>query len=271
MTDDKMQTDELINKTVQELQRALSENETPIETEIPKEEKVDYREAVNKTENDYSVPSGSLPVSLSIEAENSLLIRVANIGDRLPIKATRIFSAGTDVPDALAVRLYAGERLFAQDNHLVAELKLDGIKKLPYGRPIVSVVIDIDHDLNINIDATDEGSLVNAKVCVGSDWVPPADEIINMVKDASANAAADAERASKVRKLHAARESLCKAELNYKNVKNQLSGDKVVKYGKYMRELKSKLKKIKSCDMTDVVEKSLTDAVNKLNAIVSPE
>lgn len=259
MNDEKNRTEELIDQTVMELKKALQE------------ESLDSKEKIDSTQNNVHAIPGGLPMSLSIETEGSLLTRVANIGDALPIKLIKVFSTGTDIPEALAVRLYAGERLFAKDNILVAELTLSEIRKLSGGRPIITVVINIDHDMNISIEVTDEGSLKTASKSVSRQWIPPQDEILRMIREANDNAAADAAKALKIRRVQMARESLCKAELNYKTIKNTLNPEKKSKCREYIRELKTKLKKIKSYDINDVAEKSLTDAVNKLNAIFSDE
>ncbi len=290
MNDDKLQTDELLDQTVLELKRALEEENVvwednkvtepdmsieletlPKQAVSPEPENVDYGEIKSKLDEAYTAPGGGLPMSLSIETEGSLLTRIANIGDALPIKAIKVFSTGTDIPEALAIRLYAGERMLAENNVFVTELTLEGIRKLSYGRPIITVVINVDHDMHINIEVTDEGSLQTVSKSVSRQWIPPQDEIVKMVREANDNAAADAAKALKIRKIQMARESLCKAELDYGKVKKKLNPEKIFKYRKYMKELKLKLKKIKSYDMSDVAEKSLANAVNKLNAIVSPE
>lgn len=258
MSGDTIKIDELIKKTARE----NNDFESKIAAAFAEADKANEADNAN---------IGTLPVSLSIETENSMLIRVANIGDRLPIKATKVFSTGNDIPDALAVRLYAGERPFAKDNRLIAELMLDGIKGLSYGRPVISIVVDIDLDRNIVIEATDEGSLTSASADIGNEWVPSADEIVNMVKDAKSNATPDSIRISKARKLHVAKESLCKAENEYKSAKKKLAGEDILKYRKYMKELRARLKKVRPENMTDDIEKSIMDAAKKLNELVYPD
>lgn len=209
--------------------------------------------------------SGRLPLSVSIETECGLVTKVAEIGDVLPVKKVIVFSMGSDIADAAAIRFYAGERPFAKDSVLIGECMLDGIKKLPYGRPVITLNIEIETFGSINIEITDEGSLKNIQYIIPAEWVPTADDIVNIVKDAQDNLAADSEKQNKYRMFQHARESLCRSEAEYNSLKKKLSMSQSVAYKRKINRLKSRLKKVNPDEMTELMEKAIIDAVNALN------
>lgn len=213
---------------------------------------------------------GKLPLSLSVETECGLAVKIAEIGEPLPIRSAKVFSTGPDVPETAAVRLYAGERPFVKDNIFLAELKISGISDLKlYGRPVISFVINIDTDCKIDIDVTDEGSLNSTGMIISGDWVPPSDEILRLVKEANDNLGPDNERKSKVTALQNARESLNSLEIKYKNLRKRLPAEKAIPLKRRLNSLKARLKKLKAEDMTEVVEESVSSLVSEMNDILS--
>ncbi|HIV17259.1 MAG TPA: Hsp70 family protein, partial [Candidatus Alectryocaccobium stercorigallinarum] len=209
----------------------------------------------------YTVMPGRLPLSLSVESACGLAVKIAEIGDSLPIKRVKVFSTGMDIPDAVGIRLYAGERPFAADNMFLTELKVDGIKKLPYGRPVISLIVDVDMDCNINVSVTDEGSLNSDSAVISREWVPSSDKIFQMVRTAQENQKSDGIRQNKEKLLQMAKESLCRCEFKYRAIKKKLSADKAISYRRRINNLRSKLKKVKANEMTELEEKSIIASI----------
>ena len=219
----------------------------------------------------YTVMPGRLPLSLSVESACGLAVKIAEIGDSLPIKRVKVFSTGMDIPDAVGIRLYAGERPFAADNMFLTELKVDGIKKLPYGRPVISLIVDVDMDCNINVSVTDEGSLNSDSVVISREWVPSSDKIFQMVRAAQENQKSDGVRQNKEKLLQMAKESLCRCEFKYRAIKKKLPADKAISYRRRINNLRSKLKKVKANEMTELEEKSIIASINELNITIEAE
>lgn len=213
----------------------------------------------------YNNPSGRLPLSVSIETECGLVTKVAEIGDVLPIKKVIVFSTGSDVPDAVGIKFYAGERPFAKDNVLIGECTLEGIKKLPYGRPVITLNIEIETFGSINVDITDEGSLKNVQYTIPAEWAPASEDIVRIVKEAQENIETDSEKQNRYRMLQHAKESLCRAEAEYNSLKKTLPVSQGVVYKRKINRLKSRLKKVNPDEMTELMEKAIIDAVNALN------
>jgi hypothetical protein len=219
----------------------------------------------------YTVMPGRLPLSLSVESACGLAVKIAEIGDSLPIKRVKVFSTGMDIPDAVGIRLYAGERPFAADNMFLTELKVDGIKKLPYGRPVISLIVDVDMDCNINVSVTDEGSLNSDSAVISREWVPSSGKIFQMVRAAQENQKSDGVRQNKEKLLQMAKESLCRCEFKYRAIKKKLSADKAISYRRRINNLRSKLKKVKANEMTELEEKSIIASINELNITIEAE
>jgi molecular chaperone DnaK len=215
--------------------------------------------------------SRKLPLSVSIETQCGLALKIAEIGDPLPVKTAKVFSTGINIPDAVAIRLYAGERAFSADNMLIGEFKINDIKKLPDWRPVISLIIFIDKDCNISIKATDEGSLNSVEAEISGEWVPPQEEIIRMVREAQENSGKDFAEQNKVKLMQMAQESLCRSELRFKAIRKKLPFDKAVAYQQKLYKLKSRLKKIKTEDMTELLEKAISASIHELNLTIGAE
>lgn len=253
---------EINNASAQEIEKA------PDAAKFKEEIKTDEIIQSPADKAEYKLQRGKLPLSISVETQCGLSEKLAEIGDSLPLKKAYVFSTGSDIPETVALRLYAGERPFASDNLLISEVKLDGIEKLLDGRPVISLVLGIDMDCNISIEATDEGSLNNATAEIDSSWVPASDEVLRIVKEAQSNFNEDSVKQNKVTIVQIARESLCKFELKYKKIRKGLPADKAASYGKKLKSLKSKLKKIDPLEMSELTEKSIIASINELNVTI---
>ncbi len=213
----------------------------------------------------YNIPAGKLPISLSVEVQYGMGIKVAEIGTALPIKAVKVFSSGKNIPEVVAIRLYAGESPFVKDNKFIREFKLDGLKKISTGRPVVSMVIDIDMNCNMNIEITDEGSLKHIKARIKNDWIPSSEEIFSMVKTGQDKQMLNTVKANKLRILQVANECLCRVSTEKKGVLKKLDSKRAEKYKNNIKKLKRKLKKVRPDKISMDDEKTFISLVNALN------
>ena len=215
--------------------------------------------------------TGKLPLSVCIETQCGLAVKIAEIGDPLPLKTAKVFSTGMEIPDVVGIRLYAGERPFVRDDMFITELKIEGIKKLPEWRPVISLIIYIDADCNISIKATDEGSLNSREAEIPGSWVPSPDEVIRMVKEAQDNMSQDAAARNKAQLMQMAKESICRSEFRFKAVKKKLPLEKALSYQQRLNKVKARVKKIKTEDMTELLEKAIADSIHELNLTIGYE
>lgn len=82
----------------------------------------------------------------------------------------------------------------AADNKLLGEFDLVGIPPAPRGVPQIEVSFDIDADGILNVSGKDKGTGKEQSIVIKSSGGLSEDEIEKMVRDAEANAEADANR-----------------------------------------------------------------------------
>jgi molecular chaperone DnaK len=87
-----------------------------------------------------------------------------------------------------------GEREMAADNKSLGEFDLVGLPPAPRGVPQIEVSFDIDADGILNVSAKDKGTGKEQNIIIKSSGGLSEDDIENMVRDAEANADADAKR-----------------------------------------------------------------------------
>jgi molecular chaperone DnaK len=87
-----------------------------------------------------------------------------------------------------------GEREMANDNKMLGEFDLVGIPPAPRGIPQIEVSFDIDADGILNVSAKDKGTGKEQNIVIKSSGGLSEEDIEKMVRDAEANAEADAKR-----------------------------------------------------------------------------
>jgi molecular chaperone DnaK len=92
------------------------------------------------------------------------------------------------------IKVMQGEREMAADNKNLGEFDLVGIPPAPRGVPQIEVSFDIDADGILNVSAKDKGTGKEQNIVIQSSGGLSEFEIEKMVKDAEANAEADAKR-----------------------------------------------------------------------------
>lgn len=218
-----------------------------------------------------TLPSGTLPLSLSIKTQCGLAERIAEIGATLPLNGVKVFSTGPRVPEAVGIKLFAGEHAFAENNLLLTAVKIEGIRKMPNGRPLISVAFEVDDQCNIRLEAIDEGSLNSASAMVPSECWPSKQAALDMVREAQNDFDEESERIGKLKMYQMIREGLYSAELKYKSVQKKLAAEKRRLYKQNLFELKARITKMKASELTERVGQSLMTTINELNAALSSD
>merc|ERR1712228_394492 len=112
----------------------------------------------------------------------------------IPTKKTQVFSTAADNQPQVQIKVMQGEREMAADNKGLGEFDLVGIPPAPRGVPQIEVSFDIDADGILNVSAKDKGTGKEQNIVIKSSGGLSEDDIEQMVKDAEANAEADAKR-----------------------------------------------------------------------------
>lgn len=134
------------------------------------------------------------PLSLGIETMGGVSTKIIPRNTTIPTKKTQTFSTATDNQPQVQIKVLQGEREMAADNKILGEFDLVGIPPAPRGVPQIEVSFDIDADGILNVSAKDKGTGKSQNVVIQSSGGLSEDEIEQMVRDAEANADADADR-----------------------------------------------------------------------------
>merc|ERR1711967_29745 len=138
------------------------------------------------------------PLSLGLETLGGVFTRLIGRNTTIPTWETQVFSTAADSQTQVQIKVLQGEREMAADNKLLGEFDLVGIPPAPRGMPQIEVAFDIDADGILHVSAKDKATNKEQRIVIQSSGGLSDTDIENMVRDAEANADADAERRQQV-------------------------------------------------------------------------
>jgi molecular chaperone DnaK len=138
------------------------------------------------------------PLSLGIETLGGVTTVLIPRNTTIPTKKSEVFSTAEDNQTTVEIHVLQGERQMAQDNRTIGKFQLTGIPPAQRGMPQVEVTFDIDANGILHVSAKDKTSGKEQKIRIeASSGLSDAD-IDKMVKQAEANAKADADRRQEI-------------------------------------------------------------------------
>jgi molecular chaperone DnaK len=132
------------------------------------------------------------PLSLGIETMGGVMTKVIDKNTTIPTKQSQTFSTAEDNQAAVTVHVLQGERKQASANKSLGQFNLEGIDAAPRGLPQIEVPFDIDADGILHVSAKDKNTGKEQKITIKASSGLSDDEVEQMVRDAEANADADA-------------------------------------------------------------------------------
>ncbi|KGJ96392.1 molecular chaperone DnaK [Colwellia psychrerythraea] len=132
------------------------------------------------------------PLSLGIETMGGVMTAVIEKNTTIPTKQSQTFSTADDNQSAVTVHVCQGERKQASANKSLGQFNLEGIDAAPRGTPQIEVTFDIDADGILHVTAKDKNTGKEQKITIKASSGLSDEEVEQMVRDAEANADADA-------------------------------------------------------------------------------
>jgi molecular chaperone DnaK len=134
------------------------------------------------------------PLSLGIQTLGGVMTKLIERNTTIPVRKQQVFSTAEDNQTAVTIQVYQGERSMAADNKLLGQFDLTGIAPAPRGVPQIQVSIDIDVSGIVHVTASDVATGKQQDITISGNGGLSPEAIEQMIKDAEANAEADAQR-----------------------------------------------------------------------------
>jgi molecular chaperone DnaK (HSP70) len=139
------------------------------------------------------------PLSLGVETEGKHMSVIVPRNTSIPCKKAETYTTTDDYQTSIEIKIFEGERLSTEQNHLLGEFTINGIERAKRGVPQVEVTFALDSNGILSVTAKDKstGATANTTIsdaCKGLS----AEEIDAMLADAEKYKAQDEEVRKKV-------------------------------------------------------------------------
>ena len=134
------------------------------------------------------------PLSLGIETKGGVMHKLIERNTTIPTKRTETYTTADDMQSQVEIHVLQGERDMAQFNKTLGKFKLVDLPPAPRGVPQIEVTFDIDANGIVHVSAKDKGTGKEQSMTITGQSSLSKDQIDQMVRDAEAHAAEDAQR-----------------------------------------------------------------------------
>jgi molecular chaperone DnaK len=195
------------------------------------------------------------PLSLGIETLGGVMTKLVEKNTTIPTSKSQVFSTAADSQPSVEIKIFQGEREFANDNRLLGNFVLDGIPPAPRGTPQIEVSFDLDANGILSVKAIDKATNKEQSIRIEANSGLTEAEIEKMKAEAEANAESDRARRELVDLKNQVEQVVSETEKNVEEHKDELGEEQVAA----INEAKDKLKAAAEGDDKAAIEAALQD------------
>jgi molecular chaperone DnaK len=181
------------------------------------------------------------PLSLGIETKGGVMTRLIERNTTIPTRRTEVFTTAEDSQPSVEIHVLQGEREMAQFNKTLGKFQLVDLPPAPRGVPQIEVTFDIDANGIVHVSAKDRATNKEQSMTITGQSSLDKDAIDQMVKDAEAHAAEDAERKQQAEVRNRADTLVYQTEKLLKDQGEKMSADDKAKVEGHLADLKAAL------------------------------
>eukprot|EP01006_Ploeotia_vitrea_P032856 TRINITY_DN65050_c0_g1_i1.p1 TRINITY_DN65050_c0_g1~~TRINITY_DN65050_c0_g1_i1.p1 ORF type:complete len:658 (+),score=108.88 TRINITY_DN65050_c0_g1_i1:55-1974(+) len=199
------------------------------------------------------------PLALGIETLGGVFTRIIPANTQIPTVQKQTFSTAEDSQSTVGIRVFQGDREFANDNKCLGEFSLTGIPPAPRGVPQIQVSFAVDANGIMNVTAKDQATGKDASIQLVAQGGLSKAEIEAMQREAQERKQEDVQRREKIDAINQADQAVHQANKAKDDLKD-IPDDKLSTLDSTLQRVKDVL-----ANQENYGKRQIEEAVQDLN------